>query len=376
MFVYGGDDIVSNSLKSPTPGWEGEVRSRRKAGGGRQRGGSQQAFARKAWVLRWRVARQRRRPTQSNRHAAKSARTGIPTPSRPHPTPQEIEQMLYAMKMPVPASPEDLAHPSRWKVPASPFVLDIGANIGWFMINAAAHGATVAAFEGRLPWRAAGCGRERSLSVTGQGTQQLLSRGPIPMFAADEKPHSSHKPSGCPQQRCPPTSDCCAPRSAPTTGSGTAWRSTAPALAQSGCGGRCRTTEQLPPPPPPSPMQLLRPLSPDACRAPACLCCLPYCITPVLHHSRTALPAPQGLQVRDGQRQGEPGRRHPGVQSGELPLASGMQGRQRAAEPALVRGRAPLLCASGSMRGAPPQAAPHCCGRGRFPTLHACRRPT
>jgi hypothetical protein len=65
--------------------------------------------------------------------------------------------MLYAMRAPVPASPEDLAHPSRWKVPASPFVLDIGANVGWFMINAAAHGATVAAFEGRLPWQAAGC---------------------------------------------------------------------------------------------------------------------------------------------------------------------------------------------------------------------------
>ena len=71
--------------------------------------------------------------------------------------PQELHQMLYAMKVPVPASAEELADPKSWRVPASPFVLDIGANVGWFMINAAAHGATVAAFEGRLPWQAAGC---------------------------------------------------------------------------------------------------------------------------------------------------------------------------------------------------------------------------
>jgi hypothetical protein len=78
-----------------------------------------------------------------------------PPPSAIKP-PQEIQQMLYAMRAPVPAAPEDLAHPRRWRAPANPFVLDIGANVGWFMVNAAAHGARVAAFEGAagLPWLA------------------------------------------------------------------------------------------------------------------------------------------------------------------------------------------------------------------------------
>lgn len=35
------------------------------------------------------------------------------------------------------------------QVPAVPLVVDVGANVGWFTLNAAAAGAMVAAFEGR-----------------------------------------------------------------------------------------------------------------------------------------------------------------------------------------------------------------------------------
>lgn len=57
--------------------------------------------------------------------------------------------MVYAMKAPVPQSPADLHKPQSWKPPSpSPFVIDVGANIGWFTLNAAAAGGTVAAFEG------------------------------------------------------------------------------------------------------------------------------------------------------------------------------------------------------------------------------------
>jgi hypothetical protein len=55
--------------------------------------------------------------------------------------------MVYAMGAPVPQSPGDLAHPDRWKPPAAPFVADVGGNVGTFLLNAAARGAVVAAFE-------------------------------------------------------------------------------------------------------------------------------------------------------------------------------------------------------------------------------------
>jgi hypothetical protein len=147
--------------------------------------------------------------------------------------------MLYAMRVPVPSSPEDLAHPRRWRAPAEPFILDIGANIGWFMVNAAARGARVAAFEGarrRGPGSAGrGRGRRGALARAGRRrSRQRLS----PNAAHTRAPPSLPPP---PPQPCPPTSSCCAPRSAPTPGSASALRCTAPALAPSerrgGAGG-------------------------------------------------------------------------------------------------------------------------------------------
>ncbi|GBG00519.1 hypothetical protein Rsub_13269, partial [Raphidocelis subcapitata] len=67
----------------------------------------------------------------------------------------EIREMLWAMRAPVPP-PDDggppagggpLAGRAGWRAPASAFVVDVGANIGWFTLNAAAAGGTVAAFE-------------------------------------------------------------------------------------------------------------------------------------------------------------------------------------------------------------------------------------
>ena len=43
---------------------------------------------------------------------------------------QEMQEFLYAMRTPVPASPKELSQPSTWRRVASPFVVDIGANIG------------------------------------------------------------------------------------------------------------------------------------------------------------------------------------------------------------------------------------------------------
>jgi hypothetical protein len=55
--------------------------------------------------------------------------------------------MFYAMRAPVPASDAELATPAKWRAPPRPFVIDAGANVGWFTINAAAAGGAVAAFE-------------------------------------------------------------------------------------------------------------------------------------------------------------------------------------------------------------------------------------
>lgn len=88
-----------------------------------------------------------------------------PYPPPPHPdswSAQETKEMVYAMRARVPPTPADLANLKAWRAPASPFVLDIGANVGWFTLNAAIAGGTVAAFEGgfgeglggelRQPW--------------------------------------------------------------------------------------------------------------------------------------------------------------------------------------------------------------------------------
>jgi hypothetical protein len=39
--------------------------------------------------------------------------------------------MLYAMRAPVPATRADLRAPDRWRAPERPFVVDVGANVGW-----------------------------------------------------------------------------------------------------------------------------------------------------------------------------------------------------------------------------------------------------
>ncbi len=56
--------------------------------------------------------------------------------------------MLYAMRAPVPLREADLPSPKLWRPSPAPFVIDIGANVGWFTLNAAAAGGRVAAFEG------------------------------------------------------------------------------------------------------------------------------------------------------------------------------------------------------------------------------------
>ena len=54
----------------------------------------------------------------------------------------QINQMLWALRAPM--------HGLMKEGPGSspPLMVDIGANIGWFTLNAAAAGARVAAFEG------------------------------------------------------------------------------------------------------------------------------------------------------------------------------------------------------------------------------------
>jgi len=73
-----------------------------------------------------------------------------PTCTHTHAHTQEVQQMLYAMRAPVPATAADLKAPSKWRQQPAPFVIDVGANVGWFTLNAAAAGGTVAAFEGGL----------------------------------------------------------------------------------------------------------------------------------------------------------------------------------------------------------------------------------
>jgi hypothetical protein len=67
LFVYGGDDIVSNSLKSATPGWEGEVRAC--ASGAGRAGGSAGTSSGRAI---------RRGPTRRRRAALGAQRTSHP----------------------------------------------------------------------------------------------------------------------------------------------------------------------------------------------------------------------------------------------------------------------------------------------------------
>ncbi len=87
------------------------------------------------------------------------------------PNPQETQQMLYAMRAPIPLTDADLSSPAKWRRPVSPFVIDVGANIGWFTLNAAAAGGRVAAFEGGLHVALVG----RALVGRAVGSREQLS---------------------------------------------------------------------------------------------------------------------------------------------------------------------------------------------------------
>lgn len=89
------------------------------------------------------------------------------TPTHMRSRPQEVREVLSAMRTRVPASAADLPYPARWQRQASPFVIDVGANVGWFALNAAAAGGTVAAFEGAST-------RARAVSPAGPRTRLRL----------------------------------------------------------------------------------------------------------------------------------------------------------------------------------------------------------
>ncbi len=54
---------------------------------------------------------------------------------------EELTELLWAMEQPL---------PTQQKRGGPPLFLDIGANVGWFVINVAARGYDVAAFEGGM----------------------------------------------------------------------------------------------------------------------------------------------------------------------------------------------------------------------------------
>lgn len=60
---------------------------------------------------------------------------------------KDIRQMAGAMRAPVPSSAADIFRPATWRRRRQPLVVDVGANVGTFTLNAAARGAAVAAFE-------------------------------------------------------------------------------------------------------------------------------------------------------------------------------------------------------------------------------------
>lgn len=70
----------------------------------------------------------------------------------------EIQEWLWAIRQwqqppaALPAASTNITRPDR------PLTVDIGANLGWFSLNAAAAGARVAAFEGeRAHWNVLAC---------------------------------------------------------------------------------------------------------------------------------------------------------------------------------------------------------------------------
>lgn len=61
----------------------------------------------------------------------------------------ETHEMLWALRAPVPPPGASAESAGRhlWRRAAAPLAVDVGANVGWFALNAAAAGARVAAFE-------------------------------------------------------------------------------------------------------------------------------------------------------------------------------------------------------------------------------------
>ncbi|KIZ07659.1 hypothetical protein MNEG_0298 [Monoraphidium neglectum] len=64
---------------------------------------------------------------------------------------EEIDEMLWALEAKVPPAGTPVQGklpPARtWAKPSRPLMVEVGANVGWFTVNAAAAGADVAAFE-------------------------------------------------------------------------------------------------------------------------------------------------------------------------------------------------------------------------------------
>ena len=99
---------------------------------------------------------------------------------------EAIDQMLYALRAPVPPPGFNASVSSRhlWRRTAAPLAVDVGANVGWFALNAAAAGARVAAFEAMASnaalLRASLCANpllmaRTALYATGLGARCVLS---------------------------------------------------------------------------------------------------------------------------------------------------------------------------------------------------------
>jgi hypothetical protein len=107
------------------------------------------------------------------------------------------------MRAPVPALPDDAGEPSAWRAPARPFVLDVGANVGWFTLNAAAAGGQVAAFEGEPRPGDRGAGKRPGARTRTQPARLLRRRLPGAGAALCMLPHTTPVPHLSPPPAMP-----------------------------------------------------------------------------------------------------------------------------------------------------------------------------